>query len=554
MKQMLHPFFLRFWIALAFALLHTSAYAQRFKVYYDHLRFPAPLHLSARELAPYMDGQEIALLGEVKEPSPNFASQAFVLKLNLLGAETGHFSYQSMFNTSTNGLYAAGLATDNNGNLYIGGAAIQNGSVGAGSERVITSLARDGRQRWSQMQPNYAFESVAIDDDGNLLGISGPYGNSLPNTQIMISRYDSEGNFIQAATVSTYTSDQPVKIITLPAGRGFLALGNLDTAGQTRPFVMQLDNDMNPVWANQYELFRSGFQARDIAWSSNGLIGVTGDVATGSGSKPFLLILDARGEVQAYQSYEWRDIGTGRATAIAPAVGISGAFDGFVIGGDYGSASERRTFISSHNRNGDINWAQTYSVFSAAEYTYSETVSDLLYLPSERAFIATGDFTRFRNGGVNHRAVWVARADIANGETASQGESCSEELRMRALAGIVRAADGVTLDPGGSSFGISFVPGDLWFDPLYCSYDETRREQGEEEGRPAPGIRIPSEMIGQTLEAEVFDISGRVIWAGAFVAENESFKTPSTLAAGVYAIRIMQDGEQVAKGRVAVLK
>jgi hypothetical protein len=531
---------------LAFGLLCTlfpsqASKAQGGKFFYEQSRYPAPARLLLREMQPHLDGGTLLLFGELEEPAPSFRSRMFWLHLNTGGAEITNGSIHPQSGHAGHRLYAGGIAVDSWGQYYMAGASGQGpGGIGGGSERTLTSVARDGRVLWSRMQPNYAFESVGLSrGERSLIAFSGPYGNGAGRSQLMFSHFDRSGQWMGGYVLRTATDDVPLRMVRSAQEEGFFALGLHDSAGARLPMLVSVSEEGFPQWAMAYDFNGAPVRVSDLAQHRSGALAIVGSLRSSAGWLPMILLIGADGSPLASYAYEWPGMQGGEARAVAA---FSSDRDGFLLAGDFetgDSALSRASFILRLDLDGQLLSAASYTEYAPQEEDrYAETLRDIVFLPASGEWAAGGELLRSRAGREDRRAIWVVRAPLDG-----QDPRCGFPLQARASSdAFVRAFELGSVLPDGDASAFSYQQSGLGWSSWSC--------EGSGFSRPAAAPEQPSSTLGELLESgelaavELMDLQGR-IFARIQPDEAGRWRLPAGGAEGLFVARLFyRNGEQ----------
>ncbi|MEO0474043.1 MAG: hypothetical protein AAF206_30820 [Bacteroidota bacterium] len=417
-------------------LVARQMQAQRFKRYYRSLDHTLPVEWSLHEIISDPGGQDVIMIGDMKGPPPLNVASAMVMRSNSNGEINFTQAIRTNFNTLFNGIRGSTVAVDPLGNYYLGGNSIQNRfGNGSGSERTITSMAPDGQLNWGRLQANHNFESIVFDpQSGSLFALSGQIGNTNPLTDMMINQIDQSGNFLAGTTLLTSGRDQAVKMILV--NRKLLICGTHDLDDQPRIIVAMYDMNLQREWSYVYENQDFDFNVADLDWDGASAIGVSGTVSNALGEKEaFLLGLSDNGSPLFFYTYDMagRFSLDGKSLSSFQA-NLSRYKRGFLLAGSYtpDHPNQIRSFLICTDPNGQINWANDYSNFSPwTDFTYEESIEDLVYLPGAEQFVAVGNFTRYLRSIPERKWVFQLRAGLENGWVDHDGDGCAREIQVQ---------------------------------------------------------------------------------------------------------------------------
>ncbi|GAB4409651.1 MAG: hypothetical protein OHK0039_13510 [Bacteroidia bacterium] len=549
-------------VAFCVLLGLNLGFAQQYKAYYRYSSPATPLKHTLKDLAVSPDNKAIVLAGELTEGNGGHMMRGYVLRIEGDGKQVFSTSLFTTFSSGFNGLEINSVALDKAGNYYLGGTSLQHpGGSGGGSERTFTSLDADGKWRWSSMQPNYSFVSVDYDPLTKVsAALSGPYGYQ-PLPDMMLSRFDPDGNLLDAVSIETSTADHPVKVLSLPQYGGYLVAGILDTTDARRIFLVRLDEALQLRWSRSYGSDLQAFDLRDVAMHPDGFFvagGSATDRASGQ-SHPFILTVDDEaGDPIIYEQYTLGTYYRARGTRVA-AFGLGADQDGFLLGGSYSvekPVQSERSFVIRIDRDGGVVWARSYGNLYPSDLTIEENLGGLALLPGTGDFVAAGASAGHIDQEVRDRAIWLVRASVATGRIDEQGTHCSEAIWADRThkAALIYGWEGEVVAGGGAS-GFSYLTEGIDFSDVFCSYlhsPEAVPQDTEDIVKPLyktsvaqPGAIVLSYDPGlrQQGRATLHDLAGRTLGQARLVPGRSKATLPTTgLATGVYVLRIEQPG------------
>ncbi|MDX1909343.1 MAG: hypothetical protein SF053_20055 [Bacteroidia bacterium] len=506
--------------------------AQHFKVYYEFRPGQVPQHLAVHGLTASADGKTLALAGELKEVAPVNTARGWTLRLKPGTELLRVSSHYTNFNNAQNGIAVRDIALDSRANLYIAGASVQHfGSIGGGSERVLSSEDLSGRMRWGQMQANNTFESVVVDDTRQVItALSGP-AQAISPLGVVVTQVDAGGHYLRDVVLRSTADDAPVRILLQERSGELIAVAVHDTATQAKPWLIWMDRELNVTASLAYQLAGYELLAADAALAPDGRVAVAGTAIRGGISQPFMLLVQPDGTPEACWLYA---VAGGAAWGTAVSAVSNRQYEGFFVGGYTETAPGRReSFLLHADISGDAHMAWDLSEFRPGDHTYDETLARVLYMPALDRVVVTGDMARFRpNGLVDMRSVWVFQSTPDELYSDPVREGCMQGLTVRSQAVPVgiRAIGRVT--QGVSTLAFGWQQQEISFRGTYCFYESQRT------GPLATPLEagFAPELVGPG-HTDIFDLSGRLILSVPFV------QTPVrpenlALAPGLYLITV----------------
>ena len=284
-----------------------TASAQIYKTYYHSKHFLKAPHFTAQKLIVVPGSREVAFAGELKDEAPTNDAYGYVLHTDVDGGLVNLHTVKSNAPTATNGIRTSGLAMDKQRRYYLAGSTVQNlSSPGTNTERILSCLETDGKFEWSRMQGFYNFDAVVHDaNDQSILTLSGPSGNLAP-PDLVLQKFSSSGTLLKGVRIDTDKADQPIELLALAGGKGYIAIGRHDTADTNLPFVIKLDQELNIQWSKVYDMKSEGWEVEDVDVLPDGPIGIAGSIHANlpGQARPFLMTISpSTGEPLWFKSY-----------------------------------------------------------------------------------------------------------------------------------------------------------------------------------------------------------------------------------------------------------
>lgn len=166
-----------------------------------------------------------------------------------------------------------GVAVDNDGNIYISGSVASSGTfdgqafTSSGQDGMLAKYNSAGELQWLRNYGNaqvQIFEDIVIDNDGNLV-VTGYFRNTFTlgtdflsasgTGEILIAKFDTDGNVIKARSIGSSDDDYPNGLI-VDSDNNVIITGytrqmliidgnNADYYGGTDGFLVRLDSDLD---------------------------------------------------------------------------------------------------------------------------------------------------------------------------------------------------------------------------------------------------------------------------------------------------------------------
>ncbi|MEL7532306.1 MAG: hypothetical protein AAFN10_13395, partial [Bacteroidota bacterium] len=279
------------------------ALGQGYKTYLVFEEDRTPQKLSANEIIPMEDEADFVIAGAIKQSAPSFSAMGYMMRINSDGYEVLN---SGLFTTPTNNQHQININSicqDGTGNFVLGGSTHQNPGS-SGGERILSYVSDKGKVLNTVGQSEHDFVSVVWDEDQDyLVALSNNDGNANPETDIMLSQYDKNGNLINHVSLSTATKDNAVKLIMMSDGYVVVATSDINNTPQV--LVAYFDFDLNLLWANEYENADFAHEVADVSHDGNGgllIVGSSMDILSGL-QTGFLIGLENDGSEQFYYTY-----------------------------------------------------------------------------------------------------------------------------------------------------------------------------------------------------------------------------------------------------------
>ncbi|MEM6344716.1 MAG: T9SS type A sorting domain-containing protein [Bacteroidota bacterium] len=546
-------------------------YGQGYKSYLVFEDDRKPQKLTANEIIPLRDESDFVIAGAIKQGAPNFTAMAYLMRINPDG-------YQSMnsglFTTQLNTQHQINLKSicqDGSGNFVLGGSTNQNPGS-AGGERMLNYVSDKGKVLNTVGQSEHDFVSVVWDENQDyVVALSNNDGNVNPETDIMLSQYDKNGNLINHNTLSTSTKDNAVKLVSTT--NGYVAVASSDTDNIPQVLVAYFDEDLNLIWANQYQNADFAHEVSDVTTDGSGNLLISGSsISIMSGEETgFLIGLENDGSEQFYYNYflggdeQVRFTGLTRYTT-----NVDGRDRGYLLAGSYnefGSAAERRSFVLNLRADGSVVWGKTYSVFSPwTDFEFDEELSDILFIPNSTEFMTLGSISRYikGSGALDFRAAMVVRSNVINGNIDVQDGDCASELEFFMGSHSFQAFPVGTLYQNLTPSTLSFAERELDWELRYCSYSLSGRPnqvggehpfdfQIQTSDANTANFRLQGPTDWQTASLELYDIRGAKL--GDVAVSNGQTQGQWELpkvSPGVYLVRLKVQGQYYASRKLLI--
>ncbi|MFK7923875.1 MAG: T9SS type A sorting domain-containing protein [Bacteroidia bacterium] len=543
---------------------------QGYKSYLVYEGDREPLKLTANEIIPITDDDDLVITGAIKESGPNATAMAYIMRINADGYQTINSAFFTTQLSTQHEISSQTICQDGQGNFVLGGSSNQNPGS-AGGERILSYVTDKGKLLRTQAQSEHSFESVIWDESQNyLVALSNNEGNTNPNTDIMLSQYDLNGNLINHATLSTPTKDNAAKLIAMPTGYVLAATSDLNNVPQV--LVAYFDSDLNLLWANQYSNTDFSHRVEDVVHDGNGSLMIAGSatsVVDGT-ETAFLMGIEDNGSEQFYYTY-FLDGGEQLSFSGLThyTTNIDGRANGFLLSGSYHDPllpAERRSFVLNLRGDGSVIWGKTYSVFPRlTDFDFDEELSDILYLPASQQFVAVGSFARSVSGTIDFRAALAVKSNVVNGQIDVQVGDCASELSFYTNSHSFQAFPVGTLYQNASNSSLNFAERELEWELRYCSYSLSPKPDNAVNGNPKIDFEVqannqsvanyqllgPSDWQSGTLE--LFDIRGAQLASQQIEAQQTvgEWDLPS-LSPGVYLVRLKIEGKYYASRKLLI--
>ncbi|MEL6850578.1 MAG: hypothetical protein AAFP92_18805 [Bacteroidota bacterium] len=533
--------------------------AQKFSRFSQIDGEPVPALLQVEEVIETPGSEGYLLAGHYKAALPSLTAKAFIMELDRWGRSTWTKSLYTTLPNANNGVKVSSLALDRQGNIYAGGASVQDiFSPGGGSERTITMLNGQGNQVWSRFQANHSFDALYWDESAlSLIAASGQIGSSKVATDIMISAVNAKGTYQRGMTLLTNTKDQAVKILPQAAG-GYIVIANADLLGKPQPMVLKVAANLSVQWAYAY-------QGIDSVWVEDaaqvgGRIGLTGYTRSASNlqKQPIYISLDGQGNLQSFQKIDVQQQNAlGLGVALYDYEGIQGA----MIAGQYQpSGSDRmRGFVAHLNPLGDIRWIRGYTEYQPSDMAYTSRLKTIVVQPELETFFAAGELTWSEYGQRTvSKEIHLVRAAITDG-LIYEGPACDAGLTALVTQDILQANPVGTGSFGGAWASFGYQQDDLSWSSYTCAVGlpnpipplpSSQRARYEKRLLPT---QIHTRRVGSSLvlsletktDAEfetisVYGLNGQLLGRAKVVAGQEISVRMPGLAKGLYWLDLRQ--------------
>ncbi len=564
-------------------LLPLSLLGQTFKADLVVPDFPAGESFQIRELMQVPGTNQFMLTGDLKGPSPDYMNRAFYLRTNHQGEPVIARTWFGGVSTSANGIRSASIATDSEGNVYLGGALVQAfQGLGRGSEKTIVSMDGSGQINWSVMAPNWGFEDLDFHPrQQQLYTLSGPDDGLYP-ADLLLGRFAKDGRRIDGYAFETATENEAVELVPGDAGTYYVVgTGSADLSPHT--FVMQVDTALDFGWAFSFEQAGFAYRPADAAWHPDGYLLVAGSVETLADGKMlgFVLAINDDGSsrflrhlaLQDHESLQIEGVAGVRNSRYPENAGLLLAGTARVQGGSATSA-----VVFALDTLGDLRWVQSYSDFPSPDIEVREGFTDIIYLPDYEQFAAAGH-TSVRNYGLEltRRRGLLLRAPVSDGQMDDNGHCLSTVQGSSDAYTVMVTPVAVNRTAEGGSQSFVYQESNLAVYPNWCTLEY--QGSGTGSGDPGTGRRrqehpFADEMDrfqlgvvttqGSTqsiqminpggltgLEAELIDMQGRMIFKESLSAHQDLITVRTgSLAQGLYLLRVTQAGRTMAAKRI----
>lgn len=560
-------------LALLLGLILLSLFQLKGQGYKSYLVYEGdrqPLKLTANEIISISDDDDLVMTGAIKESGPNQTAMAYMMRINADGYQTINSAF---FTTQLNPQHEIGsqaICEDGQGNFVLGGSSNQNPGIAAG-ERTLTYVSNKGKVLRTQAQSEHSFESVLWDESQNyLVALSNNEGNTNPNTDIMLSQFDLNGNLVGHTTLSTPTKDNAAKLISMPNGYVVAATSDLNSVPQV--LVAYFDFDLNLLWANQYSNADFTHRVEDIVHDGNGSLLIAGSATSvlDGAETAFLMGIEDNGSEQFYYNYFLHgDEQLSFSGLTHYTTNLDGRDNGFLLSGSYYDPilpAERRSFVLNLRGDGSVIWGKTYSVFSPwTDFDFDEELSDILFIPDSEQFVAVGSFSRYVSGTLDFRAALVVKSNVINGQVDVQAGDCASELDFFTASHTFQSSSVGTLYKSATNTSLSFAERELDWELRYCSYSFSPKPDNHANGNPKIDFEIQSnnqsvasyQLLGpsdwQNATLELFDIRGAQLASQQIEAQQSvgEWNLPS-ISPGVYLVRLKIEGKYYASRKLLI--
>ncbi|MDP5172031.1 MAG: T9SS type A sorting domain-containing protein [Bacteroidia bacterium] len=569
----------RFLPIFSLALLSSvNIWAQTFKVAIEFPDHNPGLHLQSRQVMEIPGTNNFAIVGDLKGPGPNFENHAFLVRTDKNGDPTLSRSLYSNLSTSTNGIRGASLTMDSEGNYYVGGASVQTFTgVGRGSERTITSFDGTGIVNWTTMDSNWSFEAVDYNfDQKEIFAFSGPDNSNYP-ADLMISRYGTDGRYLDGVYLPTPTEDEAVAMQYDQQGNYYVVgIGSADIAPMV--FVAKVDTNLTVRWSGMYEQAGFTYEAQDASWHADGYLLVTGSAQNTSSGRilGFVLALNPDGSQRYLQHYSINNYDQLTLSGVASVTSIRHPeYSGAVLAGttkNNGTVASSNVIIAVDSI-GNIRWVQGYSDFPPSDVDFSDGFSDVIALSYADEFVATGQFNTYAYGAllIEQRAT-IVRAPLSDGQLDDNG-NCLNKLEAASdtyIANVTPLAGASA--HGGKGLSFTYQSGFLLTDRTWCTLqfagsggtgqvgsgglrrihpyaDEFDRFQlGPQQSLGSVlsvGVSNPGQLSG--LSVTVMDLQGRIISRQPLLPTDQLITVNTeSWSRSLYLLRVEQGGNTIA--------
>ena len=543
--------------------------AQYFKVYFRQNTHDVPAVLTVKDLVPVAN-REWVIAGELKDPAPGYRARAYLFRVDPAGRPVLGASIYTNLNHSTNEVRVEDVAVGPAETMYVAGTSIQDPLApvqSSGSERTLTAVSKTGEVLWSRMQPNHSFAGVSVDaQTSTLLALSGP-DHGLPAASLMFTQLDLSGKFLQGFTLLTATEDEPIDLLQLPAGMGYLALGRADIHDARRPYLVRLGPDLEPIWQYTYTDGHQPTEVTGVAFHPDGYHVVCGSFLDDQGAaQPFLLgVNEEDGQVRFFHTFDFGGGFGARAHGVAAFRSQDeGGTEGMLLTGAWfetGKPAIRRSFVLLVDSEGQLRWARTYSSPPLTDLMEDEFLSVVRYEASSNHFLAAGTHTGFIGAQVYHRWPVLVRASAADGIVDVPGTQCESPLAVTLIPGDMVAHEvTVTRVYGGSIAGFGYFDEAIPLEWSYCAYGDGKALVDDSEttadSKPVFGrgyIGIPYAPGLRAGEARLIDLSGKQVRQIVLPpAHGYAELSLSGISAGIYLLRVEDGYGQVSIDKVRI--
>lgn len=557
-------------LTIALAFLSTGLRAQSYKAYISLPDQKAPLKFSANQVSAVPNSEEFVIIGDYKAPAPDYDGGAFILRTDNVARTQFSRMISTNFPNATNGVVGKSVAVDQDGNYFMGGASVQNVFLGGGSERTITMFDATGTEIWSRMQPNYCFEAILSNPkDGSIVSISGPYGNSNPNTDLMINRLTSKGDASGDFILNTPTVDHPINILATNDG-GYLALGEYNTSDPS-PLLIRLDKNLEYIWSFAYPDPSFEHEVVDFAQHKDGFYVVAGRAIDKGSSKSriFLLGINDLGNKIFYHTYDSPTASEVYPTGIA-AYSIDGVAkeDGFLVSGYFVDpvSGLKRSCLMKTDKIGKVQWSRNYSnLTEITDADREEIFTDVIFYPHTGEFVAVGEFTESFQGNTMRRELIVVRADVVYGVLSEMYNTCAKpfDLTQGSSSNVNRISVG-SPNHGGGVMGFSYQSEGITTRTSYCAFPTASggSPKGEElvqvqADKISGKLSISYDLIPYQRDGllELFDMNGRRITSTLLNwQQNQTELSLESYPSGAYMARILVGDKLIGLHKILNIK
>lgn len=533
----------------------SCVFGQGVKSLINFNSFGPTIYLSANEVLVDEQTGDFLIGGAVKAGAPGYQAMGYMIRTDYQGIPISHAGIRTNSGNSVNGVRVSSIAKDDNDQFYLAGSSVPNLFVhGTNNERTLTAIDDDGKVVYSKMQSSHNFESVIFDEERRLIvALSNNMGVSNPNTDVMVSVFETDGTLVDDINISTTTRDSAVKIIQTEGG--YIVVAGSDRDNDKQILVVRLDKDLNLEWSREINNQEKLHEVADVAFDNNETIFIAGtstDVSDGT-VQAFATSIDMRGDIGFYNTYQFQSdqevFGTGLASI--PADAEAG---GFLLCGYFRpkGTTENRAYVLRGTANGEITWANNYSNYSPyTDYTYSESLSDITFVPDGRQFVAVGPHTRMIGTEIDEQNVVMVRASLGRGNLDDYDVGCSinMEVKTEFLGASARSVGTPYTNRAAFPFGYQTLS--LEMQQRYCVgtifSDGYRKRLISEDmvlyldytHHLTPSVRYQWDPALGDGTAELLDIQGRVVGEMALKAsEQKADLDLSDLSSGVYFLKV----------------
>ncbi len=539
-------------LTLGFSLLlvlplHLGA--QTFKVTYEFPEQHPGVHLQARRVVVVPGTQEFAIVGDLKGNAPDYKNSGFLIRTDRNGDPKVQRAITTNSATSLNGIRAASVAVDSEGNYYVGGAFVQHyAGLGRGSEKTLTSIAPGGAFNWASMASNWSFEALHFNQQQQqIYTFSGPDNGNYPAVT-MVSRFASDGRLIDGTYLPTDSETKAVAMAYHEEVGEYYLVGIASADLQPSIMVANLDSSMNLHWSSVYESPDVAYETRATAWHPDGYLLVAGLATHHDGTRNgFLLALTPGGSELFLRHYHINGHEEFEINGVAAVSSLrTPSQNGAIL---VGTTRRGATDLETHSVAiavdglGDIRWTQGYSNYQGSDLIFAEGFSDVTALSATDEFIATGQYhVYFDANTVVDRRVVLVRAPISNGILSDNGQ-CLRPLEAQYTTASINQASKGNSYTGGTAQGFLYQVKNLPMNVSWCTLEYTgsqtpppppapgsRRRVYPFAGQLDPNILGPIQIVGSSLQISILS--------------NQADRPPLT-----YAVYDLQ-GRQVAEGNI----